>query len=110
MLTHDREQPARYDCDPLIFRQIAVNVLLDLSDTADRLVADAGAIRTPTLMIGAGRDWVVSLKAQREFFNALSSPLKEMDIYPAAYHDIFHDQDRHLVVDRVRKYIRVHFE
>src|SRR5437762_3063990 len=32
MLTHDREQAARYDSDPFIFRQIAVNVLLDLQD------------------------------------------------------------------------------
>src|SRR5437867_6429731 len=38
MLTHDREQAARYKSDPLIFRQIAVNVLLDLHDTAKRLV------------------------------------------------------------------------
>ena len=37
MLTHDREQAARYDSDPLIFRQIAVNVLLDLHDTSKRL-------------------------------------------------------------------------
>lgn len=109
LLTRDREQAAQYDADPLIFRQIAVNVLLDLSDTADRLVADAGAIHTPTLMIGAGRDWVVSLKAQREFFDRLSSPLKEMEIYPAAYHAIFHDQDRHLIVSRVREFIRERF-
>src|SRR6202030_370620 len=61
MLTHDREQAALYDSDPLIFRQIAVNVLLALHDTAKRLVTDAGAIHTPTLMIGAGRDYVVSL-------------------------------------------------
>jgi alpha-beta hydrolase superfamily lysophospholipase len=45
MLTHDREQAARYDSDPLIFRQIAVNVLLDLHDTSKRVLADAGAIR-----------------------------------------------------------------
>ena len=32
MLTHDREQAARYKSDPLIFRQIAVNVLLDLHE------------------------------------------------------------------------------
>src|SRR5207237_1107793 len=38
MLTHDREQAARYDSDSFIFRQIAVNVLLDLHDTAKRLV------------------------------------------------------------------------
>src|SRR5437867_459585 len=30
MLTHDREQAAAYDSDSLIFRRIAVNVLLDL--------------------------------------------------------------------------------
>ncbi len=109
LLTRDQKQAAQYDADALIFRQIAVNVLLDLNDTADRLIADAGAIQTPTLMIGAGRDWVVSLKAQREFFDRLSSPLKEMEIYPAAYHAIFHDQDRHLVVDRVRKFVHERF-
>ena len=108
-LTRDRQQAAQYDTDPLIFRQIAVNVLLDLHDTADRLVADAGAIQTPTLMIGAGRDWVVRLKAQREFFTRLSSQVKEMEVYPAAYHAIFHDQDRHLVVERIRKFIRERF-
>src|SRR4029450_3076554 len=34
MLTHDREQAARYDADPLISRQIAVTALLDLHDTS----------------------------------------------------------------------------
>src|SRR5438093_6258807 len=41
LLTRDKKQAAQYDADPLIFRQIAVNVLLDLYDTAHRLVADA---------------------------------------------------------------------
>src|SRR5947209_18045779 len=109
LLTRDQEQAAQYDADPLIFRQIAVNVLLDLNDTANRLVADAGAIQTPTLMIGAGRDWVVSLKAQREFFKRLSSAVKEIEIYPASYHAIFHDQDRDLIVQRLRKFIRERF-
>jgi len=46
MLTHDREQVARYDSDRLIFRQIAVNVLLDLHNTSKRCwgLPDAGAI------------------------------------------------------------------
>jgi len=109
LLTRDKKQAAQYDADPLIFRQIAVNVLLDLYDAANRLVADAGAIQTPTLMIGAGHDWVVRLKAQRQFFDRLSSPLKEIEIYPAAYHAIFHDQDRHLVVERVRKFVQERF-
>src|SRR5881394_1013269 len=109
MLTHDREQAARYDCDPLIFRQIAVNVLLDLHDTAKRLVADAGAIRTPTLMIGAGKDWVVSLKAQREFFDRLSSQEKRFEVFPGAYHAIFHETNRREVVEVGRHFIRAQF-
>jgi SAM-dependent methyltransferase len=106
MLTHDREQAARYDSDPLIFRQIAVNVLLDLSDTAKRLVADAGAIQTPTLMIGARKDWVVSLKAQQKFFDRLSSTDKRFEIFPDAYHAIFHETNRHDVVGLIRDFVR----
>ena len=105
MLTHDPEQAARYDADPLIFRQIAVNLLLDLHDTGKRLIADAGAINVPTLMISAGSDWVVSLKAQREFFNNLSSSAKRMHVFPAAYHAIFHEKDRERVVDRIREFV-----
>lgn len=105
MLTHDREQAALYDSDPLIFRQIAVHLLLDLHDTAKRLVADAGAIQTPTLMIGAGKDWVVSLKAQREFFDRLSSMDKRFESFPDAYHAIFHETTRVEVVDLVRKFV-----
>src|SRR5205085_3794731 len=41
MLTHDKEQADRYHADPLIFRQISVNILLDLYDTSTRLLADA---------------------------------------------------------------------
>ena len=109
MLTHDRQEAALYDSDPLIFRQIAVNVLLDLHNTAKRLVADAGAITTPTLMLGAGKDWVVSLKAQQEFFDRLSSPEKRFKVFPEAYHAIFHETNRREVVEVVRDFIREQF-
>ena len=68
MLTHDPEQAALYQADPLIFRQIAVNILLDLHDTSTRLLADAGAISVPTLLLAAGSDWVVRLSSERNFF------------------------------------------
>src|ERR1043166_3490901 len=109
MLTHDAEQAAQYDADPLIFRQIAVNVLIALHDAGTRLLADAGAIQVPTLMLSAGRDWVVSLKAQREFFNGLSSPVKRMHVFPAAYHALFHERERAQVADRVRDFVRERF-
>ncbi|MFL6584129.1 MAG: alpha/beta fold hydrolase [Chthoniobacterales bacterium] len=105
MLTRDAAEAAAYDADPLIFRKIAINVLLDLHDAGARLIADAGAIHVPTLMLGAGRDWVVSLAAQRQFFNGLSSAVKQMHVFPAAQHAIFHDQQREQVIDRMREFV-----
>jgi alpha-beta hydrolase superfamily lysophospholipase len=109
MLTHDPAQAALYDADPLIFRQIAVNVLIGLHDAGTRLLADAGAINVPTLMLSAGRDWVVSVKAQRQFFNGLSSSEKRMHVFPAAYHALFHERERAQVADRVRDFVRERF-
>ena len=109
MLTHDPVEAARYEADPLIFSQIAINVLLDLHDTAQRLLADAGAIQVPTLMLAAGRDWVVSLEAQRTFFDRLSSPVKRMHVFPAKFHAIFHEKDRGQVIERTRAFIMERF-
>jgi alpha-beta hydrolase superfamily lysophospholipase/SAM-dependent methyltransferase len=109
MLTHDPVQAAAYKADPLIFRQIAVNVLVALHDAGTRLLADAGAINLPTLMLSAGRDWVVSLDAQREFFNGLSSSVKRMHVFPAAFHAIFHETERAQVVERARDFILEQF-
>jgi len=106
MLTHDPWQAEAYKADPLIFRQIAVNILLDLQDTSTRLMADAGAITVPTLMLAAGSDWVVKVSAQREFYERLGSPIKQLELFPGYYHAIFHEADRQRVVDRVRAFVR----
>jgi alpha-beta hydrolase superfamily lysophospholipase len=110
MLTRDTEQAAAYRADPAIFRQIAVNILLDLHDTSTRLMADAGAITLPTLMLGAGRDWVVRLDAQWRFYRNLSSTVKQMEVFADAGHALFHDVDRVKVVERARTFLTECFE
>lgn len=109
VLTHDAEQAASYHADPAIFRQIAVNILLDLFDTSTRLLADAGAMTVPTLILSAGSDWVVRPTAQKKFFDGLSSPIKEMEIYPGAYHAIFQESNRKEIVERARRFILERF-
>jgi len=106
MLTHDPEQADLYTRDPLISRAIAVNILIDLHDTSTRLMADAGSIRTPVLLLAAGSDRVVKLSAQRRFFQGVASPLKEIQVYPGFYHDIFHEVDRDLPIAKARQFIR----
>ena len=103
MLTHDPQQARRYEEDSLIAREIAANVLVDLHDTAARLMDDAGAIRVPTLLLAAGSDWVVKLGPQRRFFDRLGAPVKRMKVFPGMYHDLLHEKDRHLVIDEARQ-------
>jgi alpha-beta hydrolase superfamily lysophospholipase/SAM-dependent methyltransferase len=110
MLTHDTEQAARYQADELIFRQIAVNVLLDLHDTGTRLLADAGALTVPTLLFTAGSDWVVKRSAQEAFFKKLSSPIKSMEVLPGFSHAIFHEKDREQVVAKIRAFVMERFQ
>ncbi|MEO7649760.1 MAG: lysophospholipase, partial [Bryobacteraceae bacterium] len=51
MLTHDPAECESYARDPLIARSIAVNILIEMHDTATRILADASAIRVPTLVL-----------------------------------------------------------
>jgi alpha-beta hydrolase superfamily lysophospholipase/SAM-dependent methyltransferase len=110
MLTHDRRQARRYEEDSLISREIAANVLVDLHDTAARLIDDAGAIRVPTLLLAAGADWVVKLGPQQRLFERLGAPIKRMKVFPGMYHDLLHEKDRHLVLDETRQFIREAFD
>ena len=104
MLTHDAAQAESYRADPLIFRQISVRMLLDLHDTSTRLLADAGAITTPTLMLVSEADWVVKQSAQRTFFERLSSRHKRIEELPGFYHAVFHEKGRALAVAKVRDF------
>jgi alpha-beta hydrolase superfamily lysophospholipase/SAM-dependent methyltransferase len=104
-LTHDRDEQRAHDADGAIFRQISVDLLLDLHDTAERLVADAGAVTTPTLVCAAGRDWVVRRGAQQRFYERLSSRVKQFEVFDGMFHDLLHEHDRGVVIDRVRSFV-----
>jgi len=110
LLTHDPEQAEAYHQDEFVFRQIADNILLDLYDVSTRVVADAGAIHVPTLVLSAGSDWVVKLSTQKEFFQRLSSPVKRMEVFPGFYHAIFHEKERRLPIAKAREFILEMFE
>lgn len=109
MLTHDLQQSQQYDEDQLITRNIANNILLDMYDTATRLIDDAGAITVPVLMQSAGADWVVKNKVQAAFFAGLSSQDKELHHYPGMYHDILHEKGREPILGAIRRFINRRF-
>lgn len=110
MLTRDPEQAKSYDTDPLITKRIAVTILVSLFDSVKRLMADAQTIEVPTLVLSAGSDVVVSDKAQKEFYDKISSTKKEFVRLPKFKHAVFHEKDREEVLAPARKFIEECFE
>ena len=105
MLTHDPDMAESYNTDPLVSRNIAVNILLGLRDTAKRILADADAISTPTIILSAGSDYVVRNSDQKRFFDTIASPIKKHITYPGTYHALLHEKDRNKPIAAARSFL-----
>jgi len=109
VLTHDPAQRLRHERDDLISHSISTRVLIDLHETATRLIEDASAIRVPMLVLLAGSDWVVKQGAQRTFFDRLGSPVKQLKELPGFFHDIYHEATANRPLQMTRDFIDAAF-
>lgn len=104
-LTHDRQRVASFNNDPLITRAIAVNILLDLYKTSERIIRDAAAITLPTQLLISGDDYVVHRQPQIDFYQRLRSPLKELHLLPGFYHDTLGEENRAQAFEKMQSFI-----
>ena len=105
MLTHDPRQAELYANDELISPQISVNILLGLHDASRRLVADAHAITTPTLMLISGRDYVVKRGPQDRLFERINTLDKKRVTYPGFFHSTFWEHERDRPIAEARAFL-----
>jgi SAM-dependent methyltransferase len=110
MLTHDADRARSYAEDPLVTRAISVRVLLGLLDTADRIVADAQAIRVPVQVLVSAADWVVRREPQERFFHRLGSSVKELHLLQGFLHDTLGERDRAIALAHARRFLVQAFE
>lgn len=104
-LTHDLERIESFNKDPLITKSIAVNILLDLYITAERIIHDANAITIPTQVLISGKDYVVHRQPQINFYEKLRSPMKELHILPNFYHDTLGEKNRVIAFEKMCSFI-----
>lgn len=110
VLTHDPERQASYASDPLITRPISVNILLELYEAAERVVADAQAITIPTQLLISGADWVVEQRPQHDFFAGLGAAVKEKHVLEGFFHDTLGEADREQAVAHARRFLLAQFD
>ena len=104
-LTHDQKRIESYNSDPLITKQIATNILLELFKTSERIVADAAAIKIPLQLFISGSDFVVHKKAIYRFYDNVGSLQKEKHILNGFFHDTLGEKDRAPVMAQMREFI-----
>lgn len=104
-LTHDPERIRSYESDPLITRDISARILLGLYEAAERVVADAEAIRLPTQVLVSDSDWVVHRGPQKAFYERLGSAFKELQVLPGFFHDTLGERGRELAFAAMRDFI-----
>ncbi|WP_436869243.1 bifunctional alpha/beta hydrolase/class I SAM-dependent methyltransferase [Acinetobacter courvalinii] len=105
MLTHDIERAKTYDTDPQIAKAISVRMLLGLYAASERIVNDAQNIFVPTQVLCSGSDFVVFRKPQQQFYEKLPHPRKEFHILEGFYHDTLGEKDRHIAIEKIRRFI-----
>jgi len=109
-LTGDPDRAASYAADPMVSADISARLLIDLHDTAGRLVADASAIAVPVQVLIPGADRIVRAKAATRFFEALTGDCHEAHHFPDLRHDILGERKRAPVVARLRSFLVARFD
>lgn len=104
-LTHDKSRIDSFNQDPLITHSIAVNILLDLYKTTDRILKDINTIKLPTQLLISGNDHVVHTQPQHLFYQHLNTPIKEKHIFAHFYHDTLGEKERSIAIDKMRLFI-----
>lgn len=109
-LTRDVAQQQAYDADQTISKDISAKILVDLFDTARRVVDDAAVMETPMLLISAGDDRVVKNAAIKRFlFNYGAGRARHVHLH-GARHGVFHDVCRDQAARAVGEFLSERFE
>ena len=108
-LTHDKVEQKRYNDDKLITPNIPARQLTTLLDTAERVVADASLISTPTLVLSATKDYVVDSDIQGDFYAKLSSEKKHFVKLEGFFHGVLYESEHQKAIEEISSFMRACF-
>ena len=106
LLTRNKEEADKYKKDPLITKNIGVNVLVTLFDTYINCFNRLKDFEIPTLIFTAGKDYIVNNKTHKIFYNGISSPIKKHILLKNFRHAIFHENEQHKVIVPSQAFIK----
>lgn len=103
-LTRDLSAAAAYDADKTISKDISAKILVDLFDSAQRVISDAEVMDRPLLLFSAGADKVVKKHAIDALYTNYGCEQKTHLTLKGARHAIFHDWCRDEVCGAIKRF------
>ncbi len=104
-LTRDPEIQRELRADRLRHSRMSAPFFFGMVQGGEMLMARAGEIRTPIVMVIGGQDPVVDPSAARELYDRLGSEDKTLLLYPKMLHEPLNELGREQVLDDLARWL-----
>jgi lysophospholipase len=104
-MTRDTTRHELYRSDGLRHSRISAPLFFGMVEGGEMLMARAGEVRLPILMLIGGQDPVISPEASREFFDRVGSEDKTLLLYPKMLHEPFNELGREQVFEDLSRWL-----
>jgi alpha-beta hydrolase superfamily lysophospholipase len=105
LLTRDPEIQRQHRADRLRHSRMSAPLFFGMVEGGAMLVARAGEIAAPIVLLVGGQDRVVDPAAAREFYDRLGSQDKTLLLYPKMLHEPLNELGREQVLDDLARWI-----
>lgn len=106
--THDETIAKAYDTDPMINKYATARWFTEVLRAQKNINEIAKQIEIPTAILSAGEDKLVSLEAEKGFFEHLSSKDKYIKIFDGFYHEIFNEVRKEEAISELINWLKNH--
>jgi len=104
-MTRDPVMQQMYRSDSLRHNRISAPLYFGMVEGGEMLMARAGEIKAPVLMLIGGQDPVISPESNREFYDRLGSDDKTFLLYPRMLHEPLNELGRQQVFDDLARWL-----
>lgn len=104
-MTHDTALMAAYPDQHLVHARMSARLGADALARGEALLAEAGALRLPLLLIHGGADGVFAPTTSQDFVERVASSDKTFKVYPGLYHEVHNEVERARVLGDILDWI-----
>jgi len=106
-LSHDPAVVAAYQGDPLVHDRICARLALFIAQAGRSVLTTAPQWNTPTLLLFAGQDKLVSPQGSRDFLKLAPGAMVQSLCFDDLYHEIFNEADASAVFAALQQWLQV---